>query len=120
MDRREITCIICPIGCKITVDIEGEGTIKALEGNECSRGETYVTSEILDPVRILTSIVRLKQGIQRMCPIKTSKPIPKGMIQEMAKAVSKIEVTPPIKMGEVIVQNIMGTGADIVATQEIN
>lgn len=120
MDRREIVCIICPTGCRIHAEIGESGAIDTLEGHQCKRGETYVRSEVLDPVRVLTSIVRFKGRSQRMCPIRSDRPVPKGIIREMARAVSKIEIEGPVRLGDVIVKNIMGTGADIIATQSID
>jgi len=120
MDKRELTCIICPIGCRLSVDLDDSGDIVSLEGHQCKRGETYVRTEILDPVRILTSIVRLDGGSQRMCPIRTSRPIPREMLREMARACSKLEIHAPVAIGEVVVHNIMGSGADVIVTRNID
>jgi len=103
----------------MTVEIQ-DGRIASIDGNQCKRGETYVSTEILDPVRILTSIVRLYDGSQRMCPIRTSKPIPKHLLREMARACSKLEIHAPVRVGEVVVHNIMGTGADVIVTRNID
>lgn len=136
MDRKEVTslkefiCIICPVGCKIKVDFElsslsasgfaSAPAIKSIHGFRCQRGEKYVQEEIINPKRTLTSVVSLKNGEMPMCPVRTSVPISKDILEEMTRNVSQLSVEAPVKIGEVLVKNIMGSGADIVVTRDLN
>ncbi|MBF0359857.1 MAG: DUF1667 domain-containing protein [Oligoflexia bacterium] len=119
MDKRELICIICPTSCKIQVTFDDEGNLSEVEGFRCKRGENYVKEEVVDPKRTLTTIIRVVDGEITMCPVKTSIAIPKEILGDMTLNVSKLFAHAPIKVGDVIVKNIMGTGADIVATREI-
>ena len=113
---RELTCIICPKGCNIKVEIE-EGNITKIEGNTCKRGYDYAYSEVTNPVRTITSTMRLENG--KMLPVKTDKPIPKELIFKCMEEINKKEVKPPVKLGQVLIENVLETGSNIVATKEI-
>lgn len=121
MDRREITCIICPEGCPLVAEIDQKGEISDLTGHKCKRGETYVRSEILNPVRILSSLVRIEgAGTVRMCPVRSSTPVPKELLLEMANLVSKFTVKTPVRVGDVVIKNILGTNSNIVVTRNFD
>ncbi len=98
--------------------IRGKEIVK-VEGNECPLGAKYAIQEFKNPVRIVTTTVKIKDANFKRLPVKTAKPIPKSLIKECLKLLSDVEVTPPIKSGEVIVKNICGTGSDVVATREM-
>ena len=108
---KEIICIVCPNGCHIAVDENG-----TLSGGKCKRGIPYAQKEMTNPERTLTSSVRLCGGSQRRLSVKTSAPIPKGLMFEAMEIIKAIEVSAPVKVGDVIVKNICGTNADLVAT----
>lgn len=108
----ELTCIVCPLGCRIKAEKEGDGY--KITGNTCIRGEKYAISEITDPVRTLTSTMRTDSG--DLVPVKTSSPIPKDM-QFRCMEVINADIAPmPIKAGDVLIRNIAGLGSDIIAT----
>ena len=114
MKTRELTCIVCPRGCALTVTI-GEGKeILAVEGNLCPRGKTYATDECTNPMRTVTSTVRCDNGEVVSC--KTSAPIPKDMVFEVMKEINNAFAPCGVKIGDVIIKNVLGTGADIIAT----
>ena len=113
---RNLTCIICPKGCNLKVEIENE-EIKSIEGNTCKRGYDYAISEVTNPVRTITSTVKLEIG--KMLSVKTNKPIPKELIFKCMKEINKVVAKPPIKIGDVLIENILETGSNIVATQNI-
>lgn len=110
----ELTCIVCPMGCRIKVEKEG-GEMK-ISGNTCKRGEKYAMQETVCPMRTLTTLVRLRGGKGPLCPVKTQSPIPKSMLPLALEVVKGVCVDAPVKIGDVVVPNIAGTGVDLVAT----
>ena len=110
MKKRELTCIMCPLGCQLTVTIDGENI--TVTGNNCKRGEIFGKEEVTCPMRIVTSSVKTEKGV-RAC--KTSKPVPKSMIFEVMKEIEKLRLK-NAKFGEVVIKNVLNTGADIVIT----
>lgn len=116
--NKEITCINCPVGCRITATYEAESHTMKVLGNECKRGYEYAIQEITQPKRMVTAVVLVK-GRGEPLSIKTSIPIPKECIQSIMKELSLLEVCPPIHQEEVLICNICETGADIVATKEL-
>jgi CxxC motif-containing protein len=117
MMTKKLTCIECPIGCRLTVDIENSKAIK-VTGNECPKGEVYAVSEIEIPVRILTSAV-LCQGLSlKMVSVRTNKPIPKARIFEAMAEIKKIIVNRPLNADDIIVKNFMGLEVNLIATRK--
>lgn len=116
--RKEITCIICPIGCRLMVEYEDD-TILDIEGFECKRGKKYASEELLNPVRTLTTTIVVKGGEIPLVSVKTAKPIPKDKLFEVMDAISEIEVDAPIKIGDVLIENVLGPNVDIVATKNV-
>ena len=110
MEKRELTCIMCPLGCQLTVTIDGENI--TVTGNNCKRGEIFGKEEVTCPMRIVTSSVKTEKD-ERAC--KTSKPVPKSMIFEVMKEIEKLRLK-NAKFGEVVIKNVLNTGADIVIT----
>ena len=113
--EKVITCIICPIGCSITVNGEGE-RIDSLCGNKCKRGEEYAKNEFVRPVRILTSSALVSDAEFPLVPLRSSKPLPKDMIFDCMEEVKKLNLKAPVRRGDVLIENVLGTGVDIVAT----
>lgn len=113
--KREITCIVCPRGCRMTASIQG-GTI-TVTGHSCPRGEKHAMDEILHPVRSLTSIVRVSNRVDTMVSVKSAAPIPKGEMFAVMERIHAASVEAPVAIGDVIIDNICGT--QIVATKEI-
>ena len=113
---KELTCIICPKGCNIKVEFEKD-KVTNIEGNTCKRGYDYAFSEITNPVRTLTSTIKLEDG--NMVSLKTDKPIPKNLISKCMKEINKTIAKPPIKEGQILIENILNTGCNIVATKLI-
>ena len=119
MNKKEITCVVCPIGCKILIKTDGK-KFELLEGNKCKQGIYYARSEALDPRRVLTSSVLVEGGILPLVSVKTKKPIPKDKIFDVLKQIQRIKVNAPIKIGQVIVKNIANTNIDLIATKTID
>ncbi len=112
-----ITCIVCPMGCPLTVSKLEEGY--KVEGNKCKRGEKYGVEELTAPKRVITTTVRLEGSYLNLLPVKTADSVPKGMMFEIMELLDEIKVCAPIKVGDVIVENVLGTGVDIVSTKSI-
>lgn len=118
MEKRELICIGCPLGCMVTVEME-QGEIKNISGHTCKRGEEYARKEVTNPTRIVTSTVRVEGGHLDMVSVKTESDIPKGKIFECVAALKDICVKAPVHIGDVIVSDVAGTGVNMVATKEI-
>ena len=118
MNTVNLICIGCPLGCPLTVEMEGS-EVKAVSGNTCPRGDAYARKELTNPTRIVTSTVRVAGGRLAMVSVKTASDIPKGKIFECVKALKDVEVKAPVKIGDVIVENVAGTGVNIIATKNV-
>jgi CxxC motif-containing protein len=116
--EKEITCIVCPIGCKILVRAL-EDKFELLDGNKCKRGIDYARSEALDPRRMLTSSILVKNGNWPLVSVKSSKPVQKHKIYSVLKEIKKVKVEAPIKSGQLIIKNVANTKIDILATKSI-
>lgn len=112
----ELICIVCPKGCHLKVDEENN---YAVTGNTCEKGVDYGKKELINPTRVITSTVKLNAKFQVRLPVKTSKDIPKGRIKEAMALLNDITVDAPVKIGDVIVRDILGLGADFVATKSV-
>ena len=115
---RALTCIGCPLGCQITVELEGS-TVVSVTGNTCPRGEAYARKEVTAPARIVTSTVRVRNGNIPMVSVKTEGEIPKEKIFDCVRALKAIEIEAPVSIGDVILKDAAGTGVAIVATRSV-
>ena len=118
MEKRELVCIGCPMGCVLFAEISDGGNVR-ITGNSCKIGEVYGIKECTNPTRIVTSTVEVigRQGL--MLPIKTESDIPKNKIEECMKAIKGLKVKAPINMGDIIVQNVADTGVNFIATKSV-
>jgi CxxC motif-containing protein len=110
----ELTCIICPNGCRLKVDDNLN-----VSGNRCPRGAIYGKQEVTNPTRTVTSTVRCDSSFLKVCPVKTKDPIPKGKIFEAMKEINACFVKVPCHIGDVVKSNIAGTGVDLVVSRDI-
>lgn len=111
---KELICITCPRGCRLSVDDNLNVT-----GNNCPRGEIYAKAELTHPVRMVTATVKIDSQTEMRLPVKTSQAIDKSLMFKVVEELDKVEVKAPIKIGDVIIKNIFGTGVDILATKNI-
>lgn len=116
--KKELVCINCPMGCFLEVTYDTD-KITGVKGNECPRGKEYAEKEIFHPERIVTTTVRIKGAAIPILPVKTTRSVPKGLGAKVVKAASKITVKAPVKLGDVIIADVLGTGADLVATRTV-
>ena len=116
--EKQIICTVCPRGCHILVEGEGE-TIVSVEGYSCKRGLEYASSEFAHPVRILTTTVKMAGVDNDLLPVRSNKPLPKEKLFDCMAAICAAEVKLPVARYDVIIPNICGTGVDIVATKSV-
>ena len=110
--KKNLTCIECPIGCEIEVEIE-DGKVISVKGNTCHRGKMYAENEVICPKRVVTSTVRAENGV--MVPVKTDKPIKKTEIFTVMKKINETTCVLPVKIGDILVENISDDANLVVA-----
>ena len=110
-----IICTLCPKGCHLTVDLENE----TVSGNNCIRGKFYGISELTCPMRTLTSTVKIENAIFRRCPVRSSVEIPREKVTEIMKVLDDVTLTAPVSLGDIIIKNVLDTGADIIITRSM-
>lgn len=109
-EKREMICIMCPMGCTLSVEVNGQDV--QVSGNGCNRGVVFAKEEVTCPKRIVTTSVKTEKGV-RAC--KTTAPIPKSLIFDCVKEVEKLRLK-SVKFGQIIIKNVLGTGADVIVT----
>ena len=117
MEKRELICIGCPMGCPITVTLEN-GAVTAVTGNTCKRGDVYARKEVTNPTRIVTTTVQLLGSSTgaKTVSCKTASDVPKAVIFDVIAALRGLQVQAPVRIGDVLLENAAGTGVSIVAT----
>lgn len=118
MSTRELTCIGCPLGCALTVEMDGNEVVN-VTGHTCPRGKAYAEKEVTNPTRIVTSTVRVSGGASPMVNVKTESDIPKDKIFACVDALKGIEIAAPVKIGDVVLADVAGTGVNVIAARNI-
>jgi CxxC motif-containing protein len=118
MKKQSLTCIQCPLGCRINVVQKDKQN--NFSGYECKKGIEYAKNEITDPRRIVTTTVFIKNGTVRLLPVRSEKEIPKYLVRKCINELSNLKVKAPIKCGDTIYKNILKTGINIIATRDID
>lgn len=116
MSERIITCIGCPMGCRLTVRL-ANGKVESVDGAGCGRGAVYARQECISPTRMVTSGVHV-QGRRAPLSVKTLRPVPKEKIFACLGEIHEIVAIPPVHIGDVLLKDVCGTGVDVVATSE--
>lgn len=118
MEKREIVCIVCPIGCRLEI-VEDEKLKDGykVSGAQCRRGNVYGIKEISNPTRLLTTTVRIKGAPLPRLPVRTDKEIPKDKIFACMDLINQVKLEAPVEMGEIIIKNILDMGVNIVASR---
>ena len=123
MSTRELTCIGCPLGCALTVtldkNMDGVLEVTSVVGNTCPKGELYAKKEVTNPTRIVTSTVRVVNGTSPMVNVKTESDIPKDKIFACVEALRGIEITAPVKIGDIVLENVADTGVNVISARNI-
>ena len=117
METRELTCIGCPMGCHLTVQMEN-GVVASVSGNSCKIGDNYARKEVTNPMRIVTSSVPVKDTENTRVSVKTASDIPKSSIFDVMREIKQAQAISPVKIGDIIVHNVANTGVDIIATKD--
>ena len=118
MEKKEMVCICCPLGCMLNVTMGAEENIN-VTGNSCPRGKTYAIAEVTDPRRIVTSTVRVRGSNAPLVSVKTKTGIPKHKVMQCIVELSTVELQAPVNTGDVVKVNVAGTGIDVIATKNI-
>lgn len=115
----ELTCISCPLGCPLKVETDNEGKVLSVTGNTCKRGEEYGRKEVTAPTRTVTSTVRVQGGSAPVVSVRTREDIPKDKIFAVMEEIRRATAAVPVRIGDVIVKDIAGTGVDLIATRAV-
>jgi CxxC motif-containing protein len=118
MANREIICINCPIGCRIDLSISDSGEIEAT-GFQCKIGKEYAVQEYRDPRRVLTTTIRTESNSRPVLPVRSKGTIPRDRLKDCVEFLSRLKVKAPLQAGEVVVSDMMGTGVEIICTDDL-
>lgn len=113
----EIICVACPHGCRLEATRK-DGEI-LISNAGCKRGKEYAINEIQDPRRMVATTVRVAHAIHPLLPVYTAAPFPKGRVTELLREIRKVEINAPVRMGQVVLENALGTGIDVVASRDL-
>lgn len=113
---KTLTCIACPIGCTLEVDVEKDYKVT---GNQCKKGELFGKKELQNPTRTITSTVKILGGKYARIPVKTSEEVAKDKIFDVMKALDQVTLKSPVNMNQVVIKNVAGTGVDIITTRSM-
>jgi len=114
-----MTCIQCPRGCELTVILTAEGKVASVAGNGCDLGPVWARREVEDPVRVLTTSVRVLRGAEELVSVRTSAPIPRRLLAEALAVAKELRVEAPVDLGRVVAENLAGSGLNLVATRAV-
>ena len=117
MEKRGLTCISCPLGCDLEAEVTADTV--TVTGNRCEKGVVYAKAEVLNPQRVVTSNVLVEGGLSPLVSVKTSAPIPKGLIGKMIQELKNVRLHAPIRIGQVLIRDLFGTGVDVIATRAV-
>ncbi|NLZ29031.1 MAG: DUF1667 domain-containing protein [Firmicutes bacterium] len=119
--KKEIMCIQCPKACLVAVEFDNQGSMVSVKNNLCKKGEKYALQEAINPVRILTTTVKVenKKDDYLMLPVKTDGAIPKALLHGAMRELSSVVIRNSVKIGEVVLENIQGSNINVISTGEI-
>ncbi|MBP5158732.1 MAG: DUF1667 domain-containing protein [Lachnospiraceae bacterium] len=118
MKTVELTCIRCPMGCQVKVEMDGDNIV-SVTGNTCKRGDAYARSEVTDPKRTVTSTVKVEGGELPVVSVKTATDVPKGSVLDCMKEIDRVTVKAPVHIGDVVLRDVAGTGVDVIVTKDM-
>ena len=118
-ETKRFLCVSCPVGCALTVEVEGTRVL-SVEGNTCPRGVAYAEAEVSNPLRVFASTVRVEGGALSVCPVRSRAPLPLVKVFDVARELAKVVLPAPVRIGQVILPDVCGTGVDLVASRSLN
>jgi len=116
--KRTFTCIVCPNGCEIEAEYEGTQVL-SVTGNLCPKGKAYVTQELIDPRRTIASSVRVLGGTMPLASVRLNRPVPKDRIFDVMAEIRRKTMKAPVRIGDVVIENVLGLGSDVVITKNV-
>ncbi|MHA1341529.1 MAG: DUF1667 domain-containing protein [Promethearchaeota archaeon] len=117
-DKKDFVCIICPNSCRLHVEVTANGELE-ISGYQCKRGYEYGIQEFLEPKRMLITTMKIKNGILPVIPVRSDKELPKEKIFEAIEVVNNYEVEAPVKMGQVLIENLLNLGINVIASRDM-
>ena len=115
-EKRHFVCVVCPIGCEVDVIHDG-GKIISMTGNKCEKSEEFVSQELIEPMRILTTTVRIQGARWAVIPVRSDQAIPKRLFLRIMRQLRRIRLQAPVNMLDVVAKNVLDTGANIIAAR---
>ena len=115
-EKKRFVCVVCPIGCEIDL-VHEDSNIISMEGNKCEKSLEFVTQELIEPMRILTTTVRIQGSRWPVVPVRTDRAVPKRLFPRIMKRLRLVELKAPVNMLDVVVKGILHTGANVIATR---
>jgi CxxC motif-containing protein len=115
-EKTHFVCVVCPIGCEIDVVHDGSKII-SMEGNKCEKSKEFVSQELIEPMRILTTTVRIEGSRWPVIPVRTDKAVPKRLFARVMRQLRRVELRAPVNISDVVVRDILRTGANVIATR---
>ena len=120
VERRSLICVTCPTGCRLDVLFDPEKRcVLEIEGNGCRRARPYAEGELTHPTRMVTTTVQVRGGAWPLVPVHTAEPIPKSAIFHLLQELRRVEVEAPVRCGQIILANGVGTGVDVLASRDL-
>ncbi|MER1992732.1 MAG: DUF1667 domain-containing protein [Eubacteriales bacterium] len=117
--EQTITCINCPVGCRMTVSLSDTGEFLSVTGNTCPRGAKYAQQECTLPERIITAVIPVA-GSETPLSVKTASPVPKKLISSVIDELARVQVSLPVTIGQIVLPDVLNTGVDIIATRSLS
>lgn len=117
---KELVCIVCPLGCRMSVRFSAGGEVLGVDGNTCERGKAYAIAEATSPKRTLPTTVRIRGAFLNRLPVRTASAIPKELLLSSMEEIRRIEVSAPVSMGDVVMENVAGTGIALIASRSMS
>lgn len=118
MEKRELICIGCPLGCQMVVELE-DGIVSSVTGNGCNIGKKHAQEECINPTRVVTTTVKVECGQYPLTSVKTKKAVAKDKIKDCMHQIKSLSVEAPIMIGDVLIKDVASTGIEVIATREV-
>jgi CxxC motif-containing protein len=119
IEKKHFTCVTCPVGCEVDVEVQ-DSSILSMKGNRCDKVKEFVLQELKEPMRVLTTTVRIEGAKYAMLPVRTDKTVPKRLFKQAIEMLADINLQAPVHMSDVIVKDVAGSGANIIATRTMD